>query len=72
MKKKFKCEVDCADCAAKMTDAIKKVDGVHDANVNFLTQKMMIEADDDRFDEIVQLAVAACKKVEPDCEVYLD
>lgn len=72
MKKKFKCEVDCADCAAKMTDAIKKVEGVRDANVNFLTQKMMIEADDDRFDEIVQLAVAACKKVEPDCEVYLD
>lgn len=72
MKKKFKCEVDCADCAAKMTDAIKKVEGVIDANVNFLTQKMMIEADDARFDEIVQLAVKACKKVEPDCEVYID
>ena len=72
MKKKFKCEVDCADCAAKMTDAIKKVEGVIDANVNFLTQKLMIEADETRFDEIVQLAVKACKKVEPDCEVYVD
>lgn len=72
MKKKFKCEVDCADCAAKMTDAIKKVEGVIDANVNFLTQKLMIEAEESRFDEIVQLAIKACKKVEPDCEVYVD
>lgn len=72
MKKKFKCEVDCADCAARMTDAIKKVEGVIDANVNFLTQKLMIEAEESRFDEIVQLAIKACKKVEPDCEVYVD
>ncbi len=69
MKKKFKCEVDCANCAAKMTDAIKKIDGVIDANVNFMTQKFTLEADDDRFDDIVKLAVAACKKVEPDCEI---
>ncbi|MBR5970094.1 MAG: cation transporter [Lachnospiraceae bacterium] len=69
MKKKFKCEVDCADCAAKMEDAIKKIDGVIDARVNFLTQKFTLEAEDDRFDEIVQLAVKACKKVEPDCVI---
>ncbi len=71
MKKKFKCEVDCANCAAKMTDAIKKIDGVVDANVNFMTQKLTIEAADERFDDIVSQAVAACKKVEPDCEISI-
>ncbi len=71
MKKKYSCEVDCADCAAKMTDAIKKIDGVKDANVNFITQKLMIDADDAAFDSIVDQAVKACKKVEPDCEVYV-
>ena len=66
MKKKYKCEVDCANCAAKMEDAVKKIPGVINASVNFMTQKFTLEADDDRFDEIVELAVAACKKVEPD------
>ena len=71
MKKKFKCEVDCANCAAKMTEAVKKIDGVKDANVNFMTQKFTLEADDDRFDEVLKQAVAACKKVEPDCEIEI-
>lgn len=71
MKKKYKCEVDCANCAAKMTEAVRNIDGVHEANVNFMTQKFSIEADDDRFDEIIEQAVAAMKKVEPDCEVYI-
>lgn len=71
MKKKFKCEVDCANCAAKMTDAVKKIDGVIDANVNFMTQKFTIEANDEQFDEIVTKAAAACKKVEPDCEIFI-
>ena len=63
--------MDCANCAAKMEDAIKKIDGVNDATVSFMTQKMTVDADDDRFDEIMQKAVKACKRVEPDCEVYL-
>ena len=72
MKKTFKLiDLDCANCAAKMEDAIKKIDGVKSATVSFMTQKMTIEADDERFDEIVKLAVKACKKVEPDCEVVL-
>ena len=54
-----------------MTEAVKKIDGVKDANVNFLTQKFTIEADDDRFDEIVQEAVREMKRVEPDCEVEI-
>ena len=55
MKKKFKLtNLDCANCAAKMENAIKKIDGVRDANVSFMTQKMTIEADDSRFDEIME------------------
>lgn len=72
MKKTFKLiDLDCANCAAKMEDAIKKIDGVKSATVSFMTQKMTIEADDERFDEIVKLAVKACKKVEPDCEIVV-
>ena len=71
MKKKFKIEVDCANCAAKMEEAVKKVPGVKDATVSFMTQKLAIEADDDRFDAIMDEVVKACKKVEPDCEIYL-
>lgn len=72
MKKKFKLtDLDCANCAAKMEDAIKKIDGVSDANVSFMTQKMTIEADDARFDEIMKEVVAVCKKVEPDCIINL-
>ena len=72
MKKKFKLQdLDCANCAAKMEDAIKKIPGVNDANVSFMMQKMTIDADDARFDEIVKEAVAICAKVEPDCKVLL-
>lgn len=66
MKKKFACEVDCAACAAKLEDAIKKVDGVEDCTVNFLTQKMTLTAPDDRFDEILEAVIKTAKKVEPD------
>ena len=72
MKKRFKLvNLDCANCAAKMEDAIKKLDGVNDASVSFMTQKLTLDAEDARFDEIVQQAVKACKKVEPDCTVVL-
>ena len=72
MKKTFKLiDLDCANCARKMEDAIKKLDGVADASVSFLTQKMTVDADDDRFDEIMQQVVKCCKKVEPDCEIVL-
>ena len=72
MKKTFKLiDLDCANCARKMEDAIKKLDGVADASVSFLTQKMTVDADDARFDEIMQQVVKCCKKVEPDCEIVL-
>lgn len=72
MKKTFKMiDLDCANCAAKMEAAIKRIDGVQDATVSFMTQKLTIQADDARFDAVVQEAVKACKKVEPDCEIVL-
>lgn len=72
MKKKFKMQdLDCANCAAKMEAAIQKIDGVKDANVSFMMQKLTIEADDERFDEIMKQVVAVCKKVEPDCQIMM-
>ena len=64
-------DLDCANCAAKMEEAIKKIEGVSDATVSFMTQKMTIEADDGRFDEIMKEVVSVCRKVEPDCVILL-
>ena len=71
MKKRYKFEVDCANCAAKVEAAVKKIDGVNDATVNFMAQKLVLDADDARFDEILKEVIAVAKKVEPDCELYL-
>ena len=72
MRKKFKLEdLDCANCAAKMEESIKKIDGVNDASVSFLTQKMTIDADEARFDDIMKEVVSVCAKVEPDCRILL-
>ncbi len=72
MKKRFVLtDLDCANCAAKMETAIKKIDGVQDATVSFMTQKLMLDADDARFDDILKEVVAVCKKVEPDCTIHL-
>ena len=70
MKKKFtRPDLDCANWAAKREEAIKKIEGVKDANVSFMMQKMTIEADDDRFDQIMEQVVEVCRKVEPDCVI---
>lgn len=72
MKKKFKLQdLDCANCAAKMEESIKIIDGVNDAVVSFMTQKMTVDADDERFDEIMDEVVRVCAKVEPDCQILL-
>lgn len=72
MKKKFDLtDLDCANCAAKMEDAINKIDGVTAATVSFIQQRLTIEADDARFDEIMAQVVKVCKKVEPDCVINL-
>ena len=70
MKKTFKLtDLDCAHCAAKMEEAIAKIDGVNSVSVNFMTQKMKLDASDERFDEILEEAIAICKKIEPDCVI---
>ena len=69
MKKTYKIEVDCANCALKMEEATKTVEGVQDATVSFMTQKMSVDADDDRFEVIMDEIVKVCKKVEPDCVI---
>ena len=71
MKKTYKIEVDCANCALKMEDAAKKVDGVADATVSFMTQKMKVEFAEGADEKAVMAKVVkACKKVEDDCEIY--
>ena len=72
MKKTIKLiDLDCANCAAKMEAAIKKINGVNDAAVSFMAQKLTVDADDSRFDEIMQEIVRVCKRVEPDCAIKL-
>ena len=72
MKKKFKLEdLDCANCAAKMEEAIKKIDGVTDASVSFMTQKLVLETEDDKFDDIMKEVVSVCAKVKPDCKILM-
>ena len=71
MKKTYKMiGLDCANCAAKMEEAIKKIDGVNGATVSFMTQKLTLDADDARFDEILQEVISTAKRIEPDCELY--
>ena len=69
MKKVLKIEVDCAVCANKIQDALAKLDGVNSVTVNFMTQKMIIDIDDDRFDEVFNKEMKTAKKIEPDFEV---
>ena len=73
MKKTYKIEVDCANCALKMEEAAKTVEGVAEATVSFMTQKMKVEfADGADADAVMQNVLKACKKVESDCEIFLD
>lgn len=70
MKKRFNLiDLDCANCAAKMEDAIKRIDGVNGCTVSFMTQKLTLDAEDARFDAILQEAVKTCRRIEPDCTI---
>ena len=71
MKKSYKIEVDCATCAAKMEAAVKKIEGVRAATVNFFSQKLTLETEAEDQSQIMKAVVKACKKVEPDCEIRL-
>ena len=71
MTKTYKIEVDCAHCASKMETAAKKIDGVSDININFLTLKMKVTfADGADEGKVMQNIRTACRKIESDCEVY--
>lgn len=70
MRKAFKLQdLDCANCAAKMENAIKNIEGVKSASISFMTQKLVLEADDDRFEAVLDEAQHTCKKFEPDCVI---
>ncbi len=72
MRKIFELEdLDCANCAAKMENAVRGIEGVTFVSVSFMTQKMILEADDDKFNDIVKKAVKVCRKIEPDCTVIV-
>ncbi len=72
MKKTYKIEVDCANCANKMEEAAKKTNGVKDAVVNFMTLKMIVEFEEGANPKDVMAEVLkSCKKVEDDCEIYI-
>ncbi len=72
MKKVYMLEdLDCANCALKMEDGIKKIDGVVNAEVNFMTQKMTIETEVDDQKKIMKEVVKICRKIEPDCTILL-
>lgn len=70
MRKVFKMEdLECANCAAKMQDAIAKIDGVNSVNISFMTQKLTLDAEDERFDAIIDAAQKAISKFEKDCVI---
>ena len=72
MKKTFRMEeLECAHCAAKMEDAIRKLPGVENVSVSFLAQKLTLQAPDDQFEALAQQCAQICKKIEPDCVVVL-
>ena len=72
MKKTYKIEVDCANCALKMEDAAKNTLGVKDATVNFMALKMIVEFEEGQDPKaVMQDVLKNCKKVEDDCEIYL-
>lgn len=72
MKKKFTLvDLDCANCAAKMEAGIKKIDGVTDAKVSFMTQKLTVEAAEDIFDSVMVKVADVIKSIEPDCSIKM-
>ena len=71
MQKKFSIEVDCANCAAKIENAVKQLPGVKNVSVSFMAQKMLLETEDAQFSAVLKEAVKTAKKIEPDFEIEL-
>ena len=70
MIKTYTCEVDCANCANKIEAALSKLDGVESVSINFMTQKLRLQADKDNFEEVLKACIKEAKKIESDCEIY--
>ena len=64
-------DLDCANCAAKMENCLKKIDAINHVSVNFLTQKMMIDVKDEEYELVLQQIVKICNKIEPDCKIIM-
>ena len=72
MKKTYELrDLDCANCAAKMEEAVSKIDGVKSVSFSFITQKMVLEVEDENLNEILKKIVKICKKIEQDCEIII-
>ena len=72
MKKEFRMEnLECAHCASIMEEKIRKLDGVNSVSVNFILQKLVLDAEEDVFEDILKKAVKICKKTEPDCKIVI-
>ena len=72
LKKSFKLKnLECANCAAKIEVAINKLDGVNSATISFVTQKFILDADEDKFEQILEKCAKICRKVEPDCTIVM-
>lgn len=72
MKKNFDLiDLECANCARKMEEEVSKIEGVISVSFNFMLQKLTLEAQDDKFDEILKTTIKICKKIEPNCEIIL-
>ncbi len=71
MKKKFVCIIDCANCASKMEEAVSKLEDVKNVNINYMTQKLTLEADDNKFDKVLETAIKVMKKIDDDVEVIV-
>lgn len=70
MKKTYKMQdLECASCAAKMEDAIRKIPGVQSVSISFMAQKLTIEASEDKLEAILDEAVKICRRIEPDCMI---
>ena len=72
MKKTWKIDIDCSNCAAKVERALQKLPGVVSVSVNYVQKKITLEAADDRFEEVRKAAYAKMKEIEPDAEIFFD
>ena len=62
-------EIDCANCASKLENAISKIDGVYFASINFFAQKLTVDIDDERFDDVMKNVLKTAKRLEPGCKI---